>query len=41
MNDGVKSPGSAIAMPAKGGNPDLSRDNLKALLNYIRKEFSK
>lgn len=40
MRDGFQSEGSFMAMPSKGGNPDLSDQDLVDLLAYLRKEFS-
>ena len=39
MRDGFQSEGSFMAMPAKGGNPDLSDQDLVDLLAYMRKAF--
>lgn len=36
---GFQSPGSPMAMPARGGNPSLSDDDLKNALKYIRETF--
>ena len=41
ISNGMQSPGSFMAMPAKGGNPALSEDDIKAVLAYIRVEFGK
>lgn len=37
--NGFQSPGSVMAMPAKGGNPSLSEADLVAVLAYLRSEF--
>lgn len=37
--EGFQSPGSAMAMPAKGGNPALTESDIKAVLAFIRAEF--
>lgn len=37
--EGVQSPGSPLGMPAKGGNPALTEDDIKAVLVYLRTEF--
>ena len=39
ITDGFESPGSAMPMPAKGGNPDLSDEDIVNVLAYIRSEF--
>lgn len=36
---GFRSPGSSMAMPAKGGNPDLNAADVRAVLEYIRTSF--
>lgn len=41
MRDGYQSPGSPMAMPAKGGNPALADEDLKAVLAYMRKAFAR
>lgn len=38
---GFQSPGSAMAMPAKGGNPDLTDSDVRDVLAYLREKFSK
>jgi len=37
---GFKSPGSAMAMPPKGGNMSLTDGDIKAVLEYLRETFS-
>jgi cytochrome c5 len=37
--EGFKSPGSPLAMPPKGGNPNLTKDELWQVIQYIRKTF--
>ncbi len=37
---GFQSPGSLMAMPAKGGNPSLTSENIKSVLSFLRKTFS-
>ena len=37
--NGYQSPGSPMAMPAKGGNPALSREDVLAVLAYMRQAF--
>jgi len=39
MADGYQSPGSPMAMPAKGGNPALTDADLSAVLKYMRNAF--
>lgn len=41
IEEGFQSPGSPMAMPAKGGNPDLNAADLQAVLGYIRETFGK
>jgi mono/diheme cytochrome c family protein len=37
--NGFQSPGSAMAMPAKGGNPSLTEADVAAVIAYLRSEF--
>lgn len=37
--EGFQSPGSPMPMPARGGNPDLSDQDLADVLAYMRKNF--
>ena len=37
--EGYQSPGSLLAMPPKGGNPDLSEADAKAVLAYMKTTF--
>jgi cytochrome c5 len=37
--EGFKSPGSPMAMPAKGGNPNLSETDVREVLGYLRESF--
>ena len=39
--NGFQSPGSPMAMPPKGGNPNLSTTDVAAVLKYIRETFGK
>lgn len=38
---GYKSPGSTLAMPAKGGNPALTEADARAALKYLRDAFGR
>ncbi|MBL4711107.1 MAG: cytochrome c [Gammaproteobacteria bacterium] len=39
ITNGFQSEGSPMAMPPKGGNPNLSESGIKAVLAYIREAF--
>lgn len=39
IEHGYQSPGSPMAMPARGGNPKLTNEDLKNALDYIRKTY--
>lgn len=39
IRNGLVTPGKALSMPAKGGNPSLSDEDIEAVLEYIRAEF--
>ncbi len=39
ITEGFQTPGSPMAMPAKGGNADLMAGDVRAVLAYIRKQF--
>lgn len=39
VTNGFQSPGSVMAMPPKGGNPNLKDADIHAVLEYIRKTF--
>lgn len=41
MINGFQSPGSPMPMPAKGGNPDLTDQDMVNVLAYIRTTFEK
>lgn len=41
ISEGVQSPGSPLAMPAKGGNPTLTEADIKAVLVYLRAQFGR
>jgi len=38
---GFRSPGSYMSMPPKGGNPRLNREDIEAVISYMRDTFSK
>lgn len=40
ISDGVATPGAALTMPAKGGNPALTETQILSLIAYLRAEFS-
>lgn len=40
ITEGFQSPGSLMAMPAKGGNPALTLSDIGSVVKYIRKMFS-
>lgn len=39
LNKGVNKPGATVVMPAKGGNPDLTNSELKAIVLFLRNEL--
>ncbi len=39
IRKGVKTPGSPIAMPANGGNPNLTDQDIRDVLKYMRNKF--
>lgn len=39
--DGYQSPRSMMAMPAMGGNPDLSEQDIADIIAYIREKFGR
>ncbi len=39
ISEGFQTPGSFMAMPAKGGNPALTEADVMAVLAYLRAEF--
>lgn len=39
--NGFQSPGSPLAMPPKGGNPALTEEDVRAVLQYLRTAFGK
>lgn len=36
---GSGDPSTGATMPPKGGNPDLSEEDLRSLIDYMRREF--
>ncbi len=41
ITDGVATPGAALTMPAKGGNPALTPADILSLIAYLRAEFGR
>ncbi len=39
IRDGFQSPGNAMVMPSRGGNPMLSDNDLKSVLKYLHSQF--
>ena len=39
--NGFRSPGSPLAMPAKGGNPNLTDSDVDTVLGYLRERFGR
>lgn len=39
ITQGFQTPGSPMAMPAKGGNPNLSAADVRSVLDYLRETF--
>lgn len=39
--NGFQSPGSPMAMPPKGGNPNLSESDIRTVLDYMRTAFKR
>jgi len=41
LKQGIQTPGAPISMPPKGGNPDLSDEDLLAVIAWLRKQLQK
>lgn len=41
ITEGFQSPGSPMAMPAKGGNPNLTETDIRNVLAYLRRTFGR
>lgn len=41
VTEGFQSPGSQMMMPPRGGNPDLTHEEIEAVVDYLMKEFGK
>jgi cytochrome c5 len=39
ISQGFQSPGSSLAMPANGGNPQLDENDIRQVLDYMRETF--
>ncbi|MCC6208294.1 MAG: cytochrome c [Gammaproteobacteria bacterium] len=39
IKEGFQSPGSALAMPPKGGNPALTDEDIRIVIQYMRSAF--
>lgn len=39
IKDGLQRPGAVMTMPPKGGNPNLTDQDVSAVLLYLRQEF--
>jgi len=39
ITDGFQTPGSMMAMPPKGGNSDLTEEDIKFVIQYIREKY--
>ncbi|WP_198246274.1 c-type cytochrome [methane-oxidizing endosymbiont of Gigantopelta aegis] len=40
VKNGLKTPKSPLAMPAKGGNPNLTEQEIIEVLKYMREKFT-
>ncbi len=41
ISEGLATPGAALSMPAKGGNPSLTDSDISSLIAYLRSAFGK
>ncbi len=41
ISEGLATPGAALTMPAKGGNPSLTDGDILSLIAYLRSDFGK
>ena len=41
LKRGIQKKGATMSMPAKGGNPNLTDNDLKMIIHYMRKSFIK
>lgn len=41
ITEGFQTPGSPMAMPAKGGNPTLTEEDIRTVVKYLRVDFGK
>lgn len=39
IRDGLTSPGKPLSMPPKGGNPSLTEQDIRAVIEYLRFSF--
>ena len=39
IRDGLVTPGKPLSMPAKGGNPSLTDEDIQAVLEYLKTTF--
>lgn len=39
IRDGLQRPGATMTMPPKGGNPNLTDQDIGAVLQFLRQEF--
>lgn len=41
LKQGIQKPGATMNMPAKGGNPNLTDNDLNEIIHYMRQSFMK